>query len=414
MAWTPEPFAAGRLRSSELWVPILASGLIMGLALGARHVQGLFLLPVTADRGWSRETFALAMAAQNLTWGIAQPFAGMVADRVGPTKVIAAGLLLYAAGLIGMMEAPTVPLFVLSAGICIGIAQAGTTFGVVYAALNRLIPIERRSWALGLAGAIGGLGQFALVPATQALISNWGWMNALLSLAAVVPFLLPLVFLLRNHKLDTQPSSQHIPMAAAIAEAFRHQGFWFLNIGFLACGFQLTFAATYLPSYLIDNGMSASDGVAALSLIALANVVGTYLFGVWGGMMRRKYLLVALYLIRSAAIALFITVPLSKMSVYGFSVTMGFLFLSTVPLTNGLVAQIFGVRYIGTLFGILFFSHQVGSFFGVWAGGYLFEVTGSYLAGWTIAIVLGVVATLVHWPINDCPIVRNMVKASSA
>jgi MFS family permease len=414
MAWTPEPFAAGRLRSSELWVPILASGLIMGLALGARHVQGLFLLPVTTDRGWSRETFALAMAAQNLTWGIAQPFVGMVADRVGPTKVIAAGLLLYAAGLIGMMLAPTVPLFVLSAGICIGIAQAGTTFGVVYAALNRLIPIERRSWALGLAGAIGGLGQFALVPATQVLISNWGWMNALLSLAAVVPFLLPLVFLLRNYKLDTQPSSQHIPMAAAIAEAFRHQGFWFLNTGFLACGFQLTFAATYLPSYLIDNGMSASDGVAALALIALANVVGTYLFGVWGGMMRRKYLLVALYLIRSAAIALFITVPLSKMSVYGFSVTMGFLFLSTVPLTNGLVAQIFGVRYIGTLFGILFFSHQVGSFLGVWAGGYLFEVTGSYLAGWTIAIVLGVVATLVHWPINDRPIVRNMVKASSA
>lgn len=413
MAWTPEPSTAGRWRSSRLWVPILASGLIMGLALGARHVQGLFLLPVTADRGWSRETFALAMAVQNLTWGIAQPFAGMIADRFSSIAVIATGLLLYAAGLIGMMLAPTVPLFVLSAGICIGIAQAATTFGVVYAALNRLVPTGRRSWALGLAGAIAGLGQFALVPATQALISNWGWTNALLSLAAVVPFLLPLVLLLRNLKQDSQPSSQHIPMAAAIAEAFRHQGFWFLNIGFLACGFQLTFAATYLPSYLVDNGMSISDGVAALSLIALANVVGTYLFGVWGRMIRSKFLLVALYLIRSAAIALFITVPLSKVSVYSFSVTMGFLFLSTVPLTNGLVAQIFGVQYIGTLFGILFFSHQVGSFFGVWAGGYLFEVSGSYLAGWTIAIVLGVVATLVHWPIDDRPIVRNMVKASS-
>ena len=413
MAHSPMPSVADHRRPSDLWIPIVASGLIMGLALGARHVQGLFLLPVTMDRGWSREGFAMAMAVQNLTWGIAQPFAGMVADRFGATKVIAAGLILYAIGLVGMMLAATVSLFVLAAGVCVGVAQAGTTFGVVYAALNRLMPAEKRSWALGLAGAIGGLGQFALVPVSQALISTVGWMNALLILAAAVPVLLPLVLLLRNRQAEDQPSAGHIPMSAAIVEAFRHQGFWLLNIGFLVCGFQLTFAQTYLPSYLVDNGLSPSDGVAALALMALLNVVGTYLFGVWGGTMRRKYLLMALYLARMVAIALFITIPLSKASVYAFSATLGFLLLSTVPLTNGLVAQIFGVRYIGTLFGILFFNHQLGSFIGVWLGGYVFETTGSYQTGWIIAAALGVVATVVHWPIVDRPIVRGTVKAST-
>lgn len=405
-----EPAADGHRWPSGLWFPILAGGLIMGMALGVRHVQGLFLLPVSMDRGWSRDTFALAMAVQNLTWGIAQPFAGMVADRFGSSKVIIAGLLLYAIGLLGMMQATTVPLFVMSAGICIGIAQAGTTFGVVYGAINRLMPPQRRSWALGLASAIGGLGQFALVPMTQNLIGTWGWMNALLILAVVMPFLLLLVFPLRDRATTAQPVGESVspmPMSAAIAEAFSHRGFWLLNIGFLACGFQLTFAATYLPSYLTDNGMSASDGVTALALIALMNVIGSYLFGFWGGRMSRKHLLAAIYLARSIAIALFITVPLSTPSVFVFSVVLGFLFLGPVPLTNGLTAQIFGVRYIATLFGFLFFSHQLGSFFGVWAGGYVFEATGSYQAGWIISILLGVLAAIVHLPINDRPIIRG-------
>lgn len=239
------------------------------------------------------------------------------------------------------------------------------------------------------------------------LIGHEGWTNAIFILALAIPFLLPLLLTLRHRNSVDQSTVGHVPMAAAIAEAFRHQGFWFLNIGFLACGFQLTFAATYVPSYLIDNGMGASDGVAALALIALTNVVGTYLFGLWGGSVRKKYLLVALYSARTIATALFITLPLSQMSVYAFSATMGFLFLSTVPLTNGLIAKIFGVRYIGTLFGFLFLSHQVGSSLGVWAGGYVFEATGLYEGGWVIAIALGLVATFVHWPLNDRPILRQ-------
>lgn len=411
-----EPAADNQRGPSGLWFPILAGGVIMGMALGVRHVQGLFLLPVSIDRGWSRDSFALAMAVQNLTWGIAQPFAGMIADRFGSTKVIAAGIVLYAIGLFGMMQATTVPLFILSGGICIGIAQAGTTFGAVYGAINRLMPPERRSWALGLASAIGGLGQFALVPMTQSLIGTWGWMNALLILAAAIPFLLLLVFPLRDSAAMTQSATGPEPsqsMSAAIAEAFSHRGFWLLNTGFLACGFQLTFAATYLPSYLIDNGMSASDGVAALAVIALMNVVGSYLFGLWGGRMSRKYLLTTIYLARSAAFALFIIIPLSTSGVVIFAAVLGFLFLGPVPLTNGLTAQIFGVRYISTLFGFLFFSHQFGSFLGVWAGGYVFEATGSYQAGWLIAIALGVLAAIVHLPIDDRPLVRGTLKAAT-
>ena len=249
---------------------------------------------------------------------------------------------------------------------------------------------------------------------TQSLIGTWGWMNALLILAVVMPFLLMLVFPMRVRAASAQPVADpgsSMPMSAAIAEAFSHKGFWLLNIGFLACGFQLTFAATYLPSYLADNGMSASDGVAALALIALMNVVGTYLFGLWGGRMSRKHLLAAIYLARSIAIGLFTTVPLSTPSVFVFSAVLGFLFLGPVPLTNGLTAQIFGLRYIATLFGFLFFSHQLGSFFGVWVGGYVFNAIGSYQAGWMISIALGILAAIVHLPINDRPVSRTPRRA---
>lgn len=392
--------------SRGLWVPIVAGGLIMGLALGVRHVQGLFLLPITLDRGWTREAFGFAMAVQNLTWGVVQPFTGMLADRFGSAKVIAAGLVFYALGLFFMIHAASSMAFVLSAGICIGIALSGTAFGAIYGALSRIVPPERRSWALGLAGAIGGLGQFAMVPVAQTFIGAWQWTGALLLLAIAMAVLLPLALPMRDQPASGTRPSGDISMSAAIAEAFRHRGFWLLNIGFLACGFQLAFIATHLPAYLVDGGLSARDGVAALAIIALTNVAGTYLFGLWGGHMRRKNLLAVLYLMRTGAMALFLLLPLSTWSVYAFSAAMGFLWLGTVPLTNGLVSQIFGVRYITTLFGFVFFGHQLGSFFGVWLGGYLFETSGSYQGVWLVAMALGVLAAAVHWPIDDRAIAR--------
>ncbi|AVJ30238.1 MFS transporter [Achromobacter spanius] len=397
------------LDASQLWLLVLAGGVVMGLALGVRHVQGLFLLPVTMDRGWSRETFAIALAVQNLTWGIVQPFTGMIADRYGSAKVIAGGLVFYALGLAGMAHATTPAAFMWTAGVCIGIALSGTAFAAIYGALSRLVPPERRSWALGVAGAVGGLGQFTMVPAAQWLIGGWGWVAALLAFAVVLVVVLPLAFPLRepaNRVRDAAASDANLSMTDAIREAFTRPGFWLLNLGFLACGFQLAFIGTHLPAYLMDKGLRASDAVAALAIIALTNVMGTYVCGILGAHHRRKYLLAGIYLVRTAAIALFVLVPLSTWSVYAFSAVMGFVWLGTVPLTNGLISQVFGVRYITTLFGFVFFGHQVGSFLGVWLGGVVFEATRSYDLIWLGAMALGVLSAALHWPIDDREIQR--------
>ncbi|WP_291380764.1 MULTISPECIES: MFS transporter [Achromobacter] len=397
------------LDASQLWLLVLAGGVVMGLALGVRHVQGLFLLPVTMDRGWSRETFAIALAVQNLTWGIVQPFTGMIADRYGSAKVIAGGLVFYALGLAGMAHATTPAGFMWTAGVCIGIALSGTAFAAIYGALSRLVPPERRSWALGVAGAVGGLGQFTMVPAAQWLIGGWGWVAALLVFAVVLMILLPLAFPLRepaNRVRDAAAPDANLSLTDAIREAFTRPGFWLLNLGFLACGFQLAFIGTHLPAYLMDKGLRASDAVAALAIIALTNVMGTYVCGILGAHHRRKYLLAGIYLVRTAAIALFVLVPLSTWSVYAFAAVMGFVWLGTVPLTNGLISQVFGVRYITTLFGFVFFGHQVGSFLGVWLGGVVFEATRSYDLIWLGAMALGVLSAALHWPIDDREIQR--------
>lgn len=386
---------------------VIAGGIILGLALGARHVQGLFLLPMTLERGWSRETFALAMAVQNLVWGAAQPFAGMIADRFGAARVMAAGLLLYGVGLYAMTQAATGTAFLWSAGICIGLALAGTTFGVVYAALSRRVGPELRGWALGLAGSLGGLGQFVLVPVAQAGIDGLGWPGTLWLLAGAAALVVPLAWLLRERASHTTPQDAGaLSMGAAIREAFGHRGFWLLNIGFLACGFQLAFIAAHLPAYLVDRGLPARDAVIALAVIALANVAGTYACGQLGNHMRRQRLLAFIYLLRAAAIALFLLLPLQPWSVYLFAGIMGFIWLGTVPLTSGLVSQIFGTRYVATLFGFVFLGHQIGSFLGVWMGGYLFDRTGSYELVWLAAIGVGLGAALLHWPIDDRPLVR--------
>lgn len=401
----PSRIRAGELVSGwrDAWAPVLAGGVVMGLALGVRHVHGLFLLPVIAERGWSRETFGLAMAVQNLSWGLVQPFAGLLADRCGSAKVVVAGLACYALGLYGMAKAAAPAAFVWSAGVCLGIALAGTAFGVVYGALSRLVSPARRAWALGTAGAIGGIGQFAMVPAAQALIVGCGWQRALLALSLLMALLVPLARALREPAAAAEVVEHEtgLSVTQALREACAHPGFWQLNLGFLACGFQLAFIATHLPAYLLDHGLPASVGVAALALVALTNIVGIYACGLAGGAYRRKHLLAGLYLARAGVMALFLLAPLSAASVYLFAAAMGLLWLGTVPLTNGLLAQIFGLRYIGTLFGLVFLGHQLGSFLGVWLGGYVFDATRSYDFVWGVAMALGLLSAALHWPIDD-------------
>lgn len=390
------------------WVVVLAGGIIMGLALGIRHVQGLFLLPITAGKGWTRELFGLAMAVQNLTWGIVQPFTGMAADRFGSIKVVVGGLAFYALGLCGMACAVTPFGFILTAGVAIGVALSGTAFGVIYAAVSRLVVPERRAWAIGVAGAIGGLGQFIMVPAAHELIEYVGWKETLLLLAALMAALLPLALPLKDRAHASSPAHEAPAQALgdAVREAFSHSGFWLLNLGFLACGFQLAFIATHLPAYLIDCGMGPAMGMGALATIALTNVVGIYAAGLLGGRLRQKNLLTVLYLSRTTVIAIFLLMPLSAATVYGFSAAMGLLWLGAVPLTSGVLTRVFGLRYLGTLFGFVFFGHQLGSFLGVWLGGYVSDATGSYDLVWFGAMALGVMAAVLHWPINDDPIPR--------
>jgi MFS family permease len=393
-------------RSRLMWA-IISGGLIMGLALGARHVQGLFLVPMTIDRGWSREAFGFAIAMQNLVWGIAQPFSGMIADRFGCARVVAAGTVLYLAGLVLMSFSTTPTELTLSAGLIVGIALSCTAFGTIYGAISRIAAPTHRSWALGVVGAVGGLGQFLMVPLTQGLQSWLGWESALVVLGVAIAVLSPLAVTLRDSSACERSAVQAQSMNEAIREAFGHRGFWLLNTGFLACGFQLAFIASHMPAYLLDKGLSARDAVSGLAIIALANVVGTFFWGYVGDFYRRKYLLSGLYIARSSAMALFVLLPLSPLSVYVFCAVMGFLWLGAVPLTNGLVSQVFGVRYIATLFGFVFFGHQVGSFLGVWLGGYVFDTTKSYDLIWFGAIALGVIAAALHWPINDTQIIRT-------
>jgi MFS family permease len=392
----------------QRWLIVLAAGAVMGAALGIRHVQGLFLQPVTLDQGWPREVFGFTLALQNLVWGLAQPFTGMIADRFGSMKVILPGMLLYALGLFATAHSSSAAEFMLGNGFLIGIALSGTAFGAVYGALSRIFPAEQRSWALGVAGSLGGLGQFCMVPFAQNLLNGMDWISALLVLCVVMLLMSPLAFWLRDGDGAIRwPEEGELTMGEAIREACAHRGFWLLNLGFLACGFQLAFIAGHMPAYLMDQGMGPREAGIALAIISLANIVGTYLSGYLGGLMRRKYLLSGIYIVRSAAMILFVALPVSEVTVYAFSFVMGLIWLGTVPLTNGLVSQIFGVRYITTLFGIVFFGHQLGAFLGVWLGGYVFDLTGSYDLLWFGSITLGLAAAALHMPIDDANVVRG-------
>ena len=387
---------------------VLACGAaIVTLSMGIRHGFGLWLQPITQELGWTRQTFALAMAIQNLAWGIIGVFAGMAADRFGAFRVLVGGAAVYAVGLAGMALAPTPTLFALSAGVLIGAAQAGTTYAVIYGVLGRQIAPEKRSWAMGVAAAAGSFGQFLMVPVEGWLIASLGWQQALLALALMVLLIVPLAFGLREPGFQgSAPVRRDQTIAQALGEAFRYPSFLLLTAGYFVCGFQVVFIGVHMPSYLRDHGLSPQVASYALALIGLFNVFGTYVAGTLGQRIPKRSILAFIYFARAVATAIFLLVPLSPLSVYVFSAVIGTLWLSTVPPTNATIAQIFGVQHLSMLGGFAFFSHQVGSFMGVWLGGYLYDRTGSYDVVWYLSIGLGIFAALVNLPIKEAPIQR--------
>ena len=387
---------------------LLCGAIILMLSMGVRHGFGLWLQPVTQSRGWGRETFAFAIAIQNLAWGVAGIFAGMVADRLGAFKVIVGGAVVYALGLFGMASATTPLLFAASAGVLIGVAQAGTTYTVIYGVIGRNISADKRSWAMGVAAAAGSFGQFLMVPTEGFLISSFGWQQALITLGLASMMMVPLAWGLREPAfIGGAVIQRDQTIMQAVLEAFRYPSFQLLMAGYFVCGFQVVFIGVHMPSYLRDKGLSPQVASYALALIGLFNVFGTYACGVLGQRMQKKNILAFIYITRSIAISLFLLVPLSPMSVYVFSSVMGLLWLSTVPATNATVAQIFGVAHLSMLSGFVFFSHQMGSFMGVWLGGYLYDRTGNYDTVWYIAIALGVLAALVNLPVKEASIQRK-------
>ncbi len=395
---------APRLSATQV---LLCGALIVTLSMGIRHGFGLWLQPITQAQGWTRETFAFALAVQNLAWGVFGIFAGMAADRFGAFRVLLVCAGLYALGLTGMALTTSTLSFALTTGVLIGAAQAGTTYAVIYGVIGRNIPAERRSWAMGVAAAAGSFGQFLMVPVEGWLIEGLGWQNALLVLAVAVLLIAPLAMGLREPGFSgSAPARREQTIGQALREAFQYRSFQLLMAGYFVCGFQVVFIGVHMPSYLKDNGLSPQVASYALALIGLFNVIGTYAAGVLGQRMAKRHILAFIYLARAVAIALFLWAPLTPMSVYVFSSVMGLLWLSTIPPTNATVAQIFGVAHLSMLGGFVFFSHQIGSFLGVWLGGYLYDQTGSYDIVWYIAIALGVFASIVNLPVREAPIVR--------
>jgi predicted MFS family arabinose efflux permease len=397
---------AARPRPLSMTQVLLCGALIVTLSMGIRHGFGLWLQPITMDRGWTRETFSFALAVQNIAWGAAGPFAGALADRFGAFRVLLVGALLYAAGLVLMALATSGLAFTGATGLLIGIAQSGTTYAVVYGVIGRNVAPEKRSWAMGVAAAAGSFGQFMMVPVESWLIASWGWQNALFVLGCAALAIMPLALGLKEPGLAAGAARPQQSIGAALREAFGHSSFRWLTAGYFVCGFQVVFIGVHMPSYLRDQGMDPSVATTALALIGLFNVFGTYAAGVLGQRLPKRHILSAIYLLRSAVIIIFLAVPLSPMSVYLFAATMGVLWLSTVPPTNAIVAQVYGVQYMSMLGGLVFFSHQVGSFLGVWLGGWIYDRAGSYTPVWWIAVALGVFAALANQPVRETPLLR--------
>ena len=401
------------MRASSWRTPaavLFCGGMILTIALGVRHNFGLYLQPMTADLGIGRETFAFAIAIQNLLYGISQPITGLIADRFGTARVLIGGAILYAIGLCLMSVSSTGLELTLSAGLLIGASLGCSGFSIVFGVIGRSFPPEKRSVALGIAGAAGSFGQFAMLPYGQWLINQVGWHQALVILAITVLVIIPLSSGLVEDKKAQAASLHKQSVSEALREAAGHRGYMLLCLAYTVCGFQLLFIAVHFPAYLVDQKMTPETGMLGLALIGFFNMIGSYAWGWLGGKHTKKYLLSLLYLLRSIAIAVFISLPVTPMTVYVFAAAIGFLWLGTVPLTGGLIAHVFGVKYLSTLTGIAFFFHQVGSFAGVWIGGYVFDTTGSYTIMWMLTIGMGIVAALLNLPIDDRQIARTAPK----
>jgi MFS family permease len=386
---------------------VLVAGCIVAIInFGIRSTFGQFTLPISQEFGWPRETYSLAIAIQNLLWGIATPIAGMLADRYGSARVLIAGAVIYALGIVGMSYSDIPVLLHATAGILVGIGVALSSFSIVMAALGRIVPPEKRSWAFGLATASGSLGQFIFSPLVGAMIAAYGWHSALLALAAsallIIPFALPLM-VQNTSSSKAAKGETELSMTEAISKAFGHGSYLLLVAGFFVCGFQLAFVTVHLPPYLAEHGLSKEFAGIAMSLIGLFNVVGSYTAGIIGGRERKRFPLSAIYILRSIAIIAFIMLPITQTSTLIFTAVLGFLWLSTIPFTMGLVIVMFGTRYMATLYGFVFLSHQVGSFLGVWLGGKLYDVYGSYDIVWWMCVGLGIFAALVNLPIKEKP-----------
>lgn len=391
---------------------LIFGGLMVTFSMGIRHGFGLFNLPITMANGWGRETFALTIALQNLIWGAVQPITGALADRYGALKIMVAGGALYALGLAGMAISTDALNFLLAGGLLIGLAQTATTYSMIYGILGRNVAAEKRVWAMGLTAAAGSFGQFLMIPVEQGLLTNFGANDALFILALLASIMIPIAFMLREPNLTNLHQGNNQTIKQALKEASGNPSFRLLTLGYFVCGFQVVFIAVHLAPYLKDLSQIYPDvgapavATTALALIGLFNIFGTYSAGILGQHFPKRYLLAGIYISRSVAIAAFIWLPLSPTSTYIFAAIMGFLWLSTIPLTNAIVAQIFGVKYLTMLSGLVFFSHQLGSFCGAYLGGYLFDRTGSYQIVWNIAIALGVFAFLVNLPVKERAIHR--------
>ena len=394
---------------------------IMTIALGVRHSFGLFLQPMSLSNEWGREVFAFSIAMQNLVWGVAQPFVGRMADRLGAAITMMIGGALYALGLFMMAMVESPGMLTLSAGVLIGLGLSGTTFPVVFGAVSRAMPPEKRSMAMGISMALGSLGQFAFLPGGLFLINSLGWSTALTVLACFALLIMALAWPLFERKQTAETrmeepvaSVPELGMWASLRQAIQHRAFLMLSVGYFVCGFQILFISVHLPSYLQDSGIPASAGSTALALIGLFNILGSYLAGLWGGKFRKPMLLTGIYGLRGVLIVAFILAPLSTWSVYLFAAGMGVLWLSTVPLTTGTVSAMFGVKNLSMLGGLVFMFHQFGAFVGGWLGGLLFDATGSYQLVWWICVALSAIAAAVNWPIKEQSATPNEPAAQAA
>jgi MFS family permease len=386
-------------------ISVLVAGCIVAIInFGVRSTFGQFTQPITEFYQWPRETYSLALALQNLLWGIMTPVAGALADRYGSARVLIMGAIFYALGIVAMSYADTPLLMHASGGLLVGIGIAFSSFGIVMAALGRIVPPEKRSWAFGLATASGSLGQFIFSPLTGAMISAYGWHASLLVLAAssllIIPFAIPLL-VQNTSSSKTNTGETTLTMRQAITEAFGEKSYLLLTSGFFVCGFQLAFITVHLPPYLGEHGISREFAGTAMGLIGLFNVAGSYTSGIIGGKREKRMPLALIYVLRSIGIAAFVLLPVTQVTTLAFTAVMGFLWLSTVPLTMGLITVMFGTRYMATLYGFVFLSHQLGSFLGVWLGGKLYDVYGNYDIVWWMSVALGLFAALVHMPIRE-------------